>query len=448
MSASRLWKQLWAIAAPIALQNLVLSSINLVDVFMISRLGDSFIAGAGIANQIYFLFVLSLFGINSGGAIFIAQFWGRRDESNIYRTIGLALLLSQGAALLFFGFAFFAPGRLIAFYSPDPAVISAGASYLKIVAWSYFATAISFTFSMALRAVAKPLVSLFASIACLIVNIFLNYGLIFGHWGLPALGLPGAAWATLAARITEGALLLLLIRMKKIPVLAHARALFALTRPFVIRVLAISLPVMLNEILWSLGVTLYNVIYARMGTAAIASIQVENSVERLAFVFFIGIGAATATLIGHSIGRGDLAETKGLGIRLSRISFLMGMGVGAALALSSSLIFSLFDTTPEIRNNAVLLLRLYGLILPLRAFNVTNVVGVFRGGGDTKYCLFVDLAALWVIGLPMAALAAFLLRLPLPLVFLGAGLEEMAKFWVALHRLRSGKWIHSVSSEN
>ncbi len=447
MPLSRLWKQLWAIAAPIALQNLVLSSINLVDVFMISRLGDVFIAGAGIANQIYFLLVLTLFGINSGGAIFIAQFWGRRDESNIYRTIGLSLLLSQGAALLFFCFAFFAPERLIALYSPDPAVISAGASYLKIVAWSYFITALSFTFSMALRAVARPLVSLFASIACLLVNVFLNYALIFGHWGFPALGLPGAAWATLAARLVEAALLLLFIRGKKIPVLAPVKALFALTRPFVARVLAISLPVMLNEILWSLGVTLYNVIYARMGTTAIASIQVENSVERLAFVFFIGIGAATATLIGHSIGRGDLAETKRLGFRLSRFSFLLGLGVGAALALLSSLIFSLFDITPEVRDNAILLLRLYGLILPLRAFNVTNVVGVFRGGGDTKYCLFVDLAALWIIGVPMAALAAFLLRLPLPFVFLGAGLEEMAKFWVALHRLRSGRWIHSVAAE-
>lgn len=448
MSASRLWKQLWAIAAPIALQNLILSSINLVDVFMISRLGDIFIAGAGIANQIYFLFVLTLFGINSGGAIFIAQFWGRRDESNIYRTIGLALLLSQGAALLFFAFAFFAPERLIALYSPDPAVISAGASYLKTVSWSYFVTALSFTFSMALRAVAKPLASLYASVACLLVNIFLNYVLIFGHFGFPALGLPGAALATLAARMVESALLLLFIRWKQIPVLAPARALFSLTRPFITRVLAISLPVMLNEILWSLGVTLYHVIYARMGTTAIASIQVENSVERLAFVFFIGIGAATATLIGHSIGRGDLEETKGLGFKLSRFSFLLGLGLGTILALSASLIFSLFDITSEVRDNAVLLLRLYGVILPFRAFNVTNVVGVFRGGGDTRYCLFVDLAALWIVGLPMAALAAFLLHLPLPVVFMGAGLEELAKSWVAFRRLRSGKWIHSLSSDS
>jgi len=446
MKAFGLWHKLFLIAAPIALQNLVFSSINFADVFMIGKLGPANIAGAGIANQIYFLFCLTLFGINSGAAIFIAQFWGQGQHGSIHKSIGLALTLSQGAALLFFCFAFFSPGRLIVLYSPDPEVISAGASYLKIVSTSYFVTAFSFSLSIALRAIARPFVSLYSSLLSLAVNVFFNYTLIFGHWGFPKLGLPGAAIATVIARTLEVGLLFLLIRRHHLPVWAPLKEMLSFRRPFVIKVLAVSIPVMLNEIFWSVGITFYNVIYARMGTLAIASVQIENSIERIAFVFFVGIGAATATLVGHSIGEGYWKKTRIIAAKLARFSFLSGAFLGGVLVLAAPALIGLFDISSLVRENAVFLLRLYGFILPFRAYNVINVIGVFRGGGDTKYCLFVDLAALWLVGLPAAFTAGLILKLSLPVVFLCAGLEEIIKSFLVFYRHRSGKWIHSLSS--
>ncbi len=444
MEKDNFYKNLMNIAVPVALQNLILSSINLADVFMIGRLGEAPLAALGLSNQIMFLMILLLFGINSGAGVFVAQFWGEKNLKAIHKVLGVALISALLTSTVFFLLTQAVPDLLIRIYSPDKEVIGYGAKYLKIVGWSYVATSLTFVYSIQSRNVERAKIGLYSSIIALLVNVSLNYILIFGKLGFPAMGVRGAATATLIARTIECIFVLGYINYNESPLKSKIKEMLSFDREFLRKYRKTTIPVILNEMLWAVGITTYSMVYARMSTTAIAVVNIVGSIERITFTGFIGVANATAVMVGKKIGekREDVAIE--YANKLGSISFLLGLGGALVLFLAAKPILSIYDLSDDVFKLSLSTMYVLCLFLPFKSFNATNVVGILRAGGDTKYCLVMDVAALWAIGVPLAYFGGLKFGFPIYAVFALALSEELLKFFVGVKRVISKKWIRNL----
>ncbi len=439
------FRQLVRFALPIALQNLVTSSLNMVGVVLIGQLGETPVAAVGLANQIFFLLQLVIFGITSGAAIFIAQLWGKQDLLNIRRVLSLSLLLAGAASLLFFILASFKPELVLGIYSKDPAVVRLGSEYLRIFGAAYLFFAVTMSFGVASRSIGDVKTPMAISILALAFNIVLSYVLIFGKLGLPALGVRGAAYAALTSRLLECSLMLLVVYRYR-PVLAvRLEDFLRLDFTFVRRVFKPILPVILNETFWSLGITAYYVVYARMGTELLAAMNIVSTIENMAMVFTFGIAHATAIMVGNRIGAGEKGPAYQYAGRSLGITILIGMFIGTQIWLWSPYILGLYKVSEEVIYNAQRVLNVMALFSFVRATNAVIVVGVLRSGGDTLFSFFLDGVVIWVVGVPMAFTGAFVLDLPVYGVYFMIMSEEILKFIIGLWRYFSRRWIHDLA---
>lgn len=434
------------IALPIATQSLVMSSLNMVSVVMIGQLGETELAAVGLAGQIFFLVNLILFGVASGAAMFTAQLWGKGDIPNIRRVLGLSLKLGLLGAGVFWALAIFAPQAALQFYTEDPAVVALGADFLRIFGWSYPFFAVTFAYAFVLRSTGNVRLPMAVTVFALSLNTALAYGLIFGHFGLPKMGVEGAAWAGLIARVVECLLMLAMVyRRRDYPAAASLGDIFEFDWNFIVRVMKPVLPVIANELLWSMGITTYSAIYARVGTDAIAAINIVGAIDQLAFVAFIGLGNATAILVGNLIGKGDKEEAVRYAGRSLGLQIVAGVLIGLLVYLFADGIFSLYKVSPGVIESARSLLLIMAAAIWLRAANMVMIVGILRAGGDTRFSLALDGMVIWVVGVPLAAFAAFILHWPVELVYLMALTEEVTKFIFSLWRFFSRKWINDLA---
>lgn len=433
------------IALPLALQNLISASLNMVDVILIGQMGQTSIAAVGLANQVFFLLNLFLFGINSGASIFYAQFWGQKDITNIRRVQGVGLVSGISAGLLFALVAFFIPGPVLSLFTNDREVIIQGSAFLRVIAPSYIITAISFSFAFVLRSTGQVKLPVKISAIALGVNTILNYLLIYGKFGFPRLGVSGSALATLLARGLELALFLLIIYRKRLVPAAQFKELTDLTPVFVQRFFKTTLPVILNESLWALGVTMFTVVYAHMGTAVVAGVNIFATIERLAFVLFFGLAQACAVTVGHDIGAGNEDKAFNRGKQYSLAGSVFSLFIGWSLVLLSPLILSFFKISVEAADIVRRILVIFAFVIPFKVFNLINIVGILRSGGDTRFSLILDTGILWLVAVPLAFIAGLVWRLPPPLVYLLSALEEVLKFIFGINRLLSRKWIHNLT---
>ena len=256
------------IAVPVAFQQLITAGLNMIDVLMVGQLGETPVAGLGLANQIFFLLILFLFGVTSGMSIFTAQFWGKGDTEQIHHVLGICLMIAVSVAALFTLAATLIPERLMSFYTEDRTVIKLGSDYLRIVGLSYVFTAICVSYISVLRSITQVTLTVIVVVLALALKTVLAYLFIFGIAGLPALGVRGAALGTCSGWVFECILLLILVYVRKMPLAAHPFSLFSFERRFLSKVLRTSMPAAINEVLWSVGITTYNAVYARIGTAA------------------------------------------------------------------------------------------------------------------------------------------------------------------------------------
>jgi len=360
------YHRLFRLGFPIALQQLIMSSLNLVGVVMIGQLGAAPVAAVGLANQVFFLLNILIFGITSGSAIFTAQLWGKRDIPNIRKVLGLALTMGLSAATFFMLISELFPSQVLGIYTNDPEVIALGSDYLRIIGFSFVLFAITFCFAAVLRSTGDVRTPLLVTIMALSLNTLLSYVLIFGKFGLPALGVNGAGIAILISRFFECTVLLFLIYRRKSPPAGTLREIFGFNREFTRQVLKPVLPVVANEMLWSTGITAYNIIYAHIGTDSIAAMNIVSSIENVAFVFFIGIGNACAILVGHQIGEGDEHQAFRYSARTLAIAFLAGVVIGSIILLTADSILSLYNVSPTVIYNASRTLTISALLLWLR----------------------------------------------------------------------------------
>lgn len=433
------------IAIPIIIQQFTFALLNMLGVMLVGQKGETSVAAVGLAGQLAFLLNLVHFGIISGAAMFTAQFWGRNDVPNLRRVLGLCLIFAISTSLVFFTLAHLMPERILSIYTKDLAVIALGTDYIRVFSWTFLFLAVTVSYGFVLRSTGNVKIPTVISVCALILSTALSYVLIFGIWGFPELGIQGVAVAAVTARALECVALVVFAYTQKTAVAASLRELTNFDAAFIGKVIKPMLPVILNELFWALGITTYNAIYGRMGTASFAAMNIVGTIEQLAFVVFIGISNATSVLVGNRIGAGKQDEAYVYAGRSLGLGVVGGLVMGVLLQLVKTPVLSLYNVSPEVIANASHVVNVITFFLWVRVNNMTIVVGVLRAGGDTRFSLFLDGIIIWLVGVPMAYLGANVWHFPIYLVYLCAMSEEASKWVLGLWRYRSRKWIHDLT---
>ena len=336
------------------------------------------------------------------------------------------------------------PKIVMSIFTPNENTIKIGASYLAIVAISYPLTAVTNVYVALLRGVNQvkaPVVITFISI---FIKVILNYILIFGHLGIPALGVQGEAIATLIARTFECTCILFIVYFQKGPAAAKLKELFSFNKKFVKLYLITVSPVIINEFMWGLGVTMYSVVYGRMGDEAVAAITITQTVEQIITVIFQGISAATAVILGNELGANKLEEAKTHAKYFLILQFISAIIMAMICFVIRNPLIMLFNVTDIVAAEISKCLIVFILYLPFKVFNWVNIVGILRSGGDTKAALILDITGVWCVGIPLAYLGGILLGLPIYFVYAMVTLEEVYKFIFGFRRYKKKVWLKNL----
>lgn len=439
------YRRVLGIAVPIAIHNLMISAINMADVFMVGQLGEEAIAALGISNQLMFLLILFLFGMGSGGQIFVSQFYGKKDFLNLRRVMGVILCLGIFVSLAAFVGARFFPKELVGLFSGDPKVVSLACEYLKIVSWSYIFTAVSFIYQVVLRSTDSPRLPVYSCALSLVINIFFNWVLIFGRFGFPAMGISGAALATLIARVAETVFTLAWTYIGNLAAAAKFGELLSAKHELLKQLFTTAMPVFFNEMTWALGILALNWIYAKLGTESVAAINISDSVTKLFFAAFIGIGNAGGVVLGQDIGAGtDAEKVWKTSVRLVKLSISTGVFLSLLVFLFTDPILSVYNVSHNVYDLAYKSTLVWIFFLPVVAFNNLNIVGILRSGGDTRAAFLIDVGALWAVAVPVSFAGAVFFGLPLYWVLILGKSEEAIKFIWGFKRYLSKKWIKNL----
>ena len=448
---SALWDKtflltLVTLMVPMILQNLLTLGTQMMDSIMLGQLGQNELSASSLANQPFFIFNLLIFGMASGSSVLNAQFWGKRDIRSIKIIISICLKVAFTVSILLAAVVMLFPRAVMAVYTNDQAVIELGAQYLQVIGWCYIFYGIASTLLTSIRSVGIVRVAVVDSVFALVCNTSLNYILIFGKLGFPALGVRGAAIATVITRIGEVAIVLtyLLFIDKKLKF--RPRDLAAFEMGLLKNYLKNGLPVAFNEVFWSIGVSIQSMILGRLGADAVSASQMSSIVQQFATVFIFGVANAAAIIIGNDIGAGRMEEAKSR-IRAFRwIAVWVGLFAAGVILVLSRPVVGFYNVPEETKELALQMLRMLSVIVLFVSQTGIGVVGLLRGGGDPRFGVFVDLCGLWLFAVPAALLAAFVFHAPVLAVYLCSKLDEPVKLVMLTWRMRNDRWIKDVTT--
>ena len=439
---------------PMVFQNFITNFMSLADTFMVGALGETELAAVTMANTPFFIVQLLTFGIQSGACVLVAQYYGKGNKAAINRVLGIALYVSLFFSLVIVAISTLAPATMMRVLTNNDTLIAPGADYARVVCFAYLFGAISGIYIAVQRSMENPRLGAVVLSMSGVLNVFLNWVLIFGRLGMPQMGVMGAALATAISRGFElvvsvvYALFSKRLRLQPGLMLRPGRLISA---DFV----RYALPVVINETLWSLGTSLYTVIMGHMpdNTPIIAAYTIAGNLDRVLSVCLFACSGAAAILIGKGIGEGKPRHTlMGQGVALNLVAVCIGVFSAVMVLLvrgllAEKVLFPLMGLGAEAVGTAMFMLLIIAIELPFRALNITNVVGVLRGGGDVNFALLVDVAPMYVVCVPLCALCGLVLKLGIGVVYICMYLDDAVKMLLCLLRLRSGKWINNVTRE-
>ena len=434
-----------SIAFPVAFQSMLNMVINLADTLMIGRLGENSIAAVGLGNKIFFVYILFVFGASSAIGMLSAQYYGNNDIKNIRKVLGMGLLVALSASFVFTGATLLNPEFLMRIFTKSDTTVKIGMLYLGTVGISYPFTAISNIYTASVRSMGEVKIPVITSIVTIIINISLNYVFIFGVAGFPAMGVAGAALATVIARVSETLLILGILSFKKHPVICRLEQMFFYSKELMAQFVKTSLPVIANEFFWGLGFTLYSVAYGRMGDAAVASITIATSLQDLLQIGINGIGAATVTVLGYEMGANNLKRAKTYASYFYILSLILSLIMAVLTVFIREPFVSLYEVSEEVKKDVMLCLLVFAFYLPFKFIGILNVIGVLRSGGDTLVCFFIDVSSVWFLGVPFAFLGAFIWKLPIYYVYALVTTEEIYKTVFGYLRYKQYKWLRNLN---
>ena len=445
-------RKLLKIAIPMMIQNGISNFVNLLDNLMIGRVGTNALSGVAIANQLSFVFFLVIFGATAGVGIFTAQYKGNGDDDGIRSTFQFKIVFNTLlATLCTVILAVFSPSLINLFLlgEGDPAdaaeTLAIGVSYMNILLISFIPVGLTQAYAGTLRDLGSTKVPMFASLCAIFVNLVGNYLLIYGHFGLPALGASGAAIATVISRFVElGILVVYAGRHPDLfPFIRGAFKKIRITRSQALRFLLKALPLMANETLWSLGMTTINQSYSYRSLDAVAAMNIQSTIWNLMGVAFIAMGEAVGIMMGHILGAGELDEARKKAGKMRMVTVLCGLVFGLLLALISPFFPLLYNTSDYIRSLATGFILISAIYMPFCAYTHASYF-IIRSGGNAFITVLFDSVYTWAIVVPLAFILSRFTNMSVTLMLTIVNGMEVIKCFIAFAFVRSGIWVRNI----
>ena len=445
------YREVMVLAFPIVLQNMVTSLLSMADIFMVGLLGELPMAAVTLANIPLTMVNFFIFGVQSGVTVLISQYWGRQDRDAINRLMGVAIWFALAISVTVATILVLDPVGFLSLFGNDPAIVSLAAEYGRIAGLSWVLNGVTMIYVAAYRSMERPTLGMYILMTSMLCNTFLNWVLIFGNLGAPAMGVKGAAVATLTARALEW--VMVAVHMKRGRYFkVDLKKILCPGQRMLRQFLRYGTPVVANEAFWGIGTGLYPTIMGHMAGSQeiLAAFTIVGNVNTLCMVAIFGLASTAAILIGREIGAGNKEQVYSVGVAMNVLSVLVGVAMTVVLLtfawwIGPKWVFPTFHLSAGAAEIAGMMLAVQGVIAPMRDFNTTNIVGVLRGGGDVTAATVIDLSALWFISIPWAAVCGLVLETSVFWVYMAIAVEQVSKFFCGVWRLRSGKWVHDLT---
>ncbi|PKG38990.1 MATE family efflux transporter [Psychromonas sp. Urea-02u-13] len=438
--------KLWQLALPITFQSLLYSFLGLVDILMVSQLGESEIAAVGLGNKIFFFNLLIMVGISHAGGVLAAQYFGANDLSGLRRSLVLSLLFSIVSVIPFIALYVLMPETITGLATDDLNLLALANDYLIITAYSFIFTAVVLPLETALRSAGDTKTAMNISILVLPINALLNYIFIFGHLGFPEMGVAGSAWGTLIARFIQMLLMIVFVIKKRPFIIAKlAEAKQALSYFEIKRYTKLALPMVLHDGGWALGVLVYTLIFAMIGMQELAVMSMVSTIEQTIFALFIGIAIASGTMIGHQLGAKAFDEAWQQAWTFILFVPILAFIFTPIIIILREPILSLFPSLSlEAMSSASQVLLVLALVLFVRVINFIGIIGVLRSGGDVNYSTFIDIFCMWCVGIPLTFIAVKYYHFTLVEAYIVMLSEELIKVLLVIHRVHKKHWLRNM----
>ncbi|NLD88214.1 MAG: MATE family efflux transporter, partial [Clostridiales bacterium] len=440
------YKQAIKFGVPVALQNLLTSSASFVDSMMIGGFSEIAIGAVGMAGQWFYLIMLCCWGIHSAGTMFFAQYWGANDKEGLRKATWVmftsVLFLTVPVSIVTCVF----PRLIMSIYTNDPGVISIGGNYLRIAAFNCVFTAITTGCSGLLRSTGNAKLPLYAGFAGIFTNIFLNWVLIYGNLGFPALGVVGAAIATVISGFVNMAILIATAIIKKNILFEMLKKKAVIAKSFVKEYYAKATPIILNESCYAVAMLIINMVFGRQGGRNMSALSIFRTLDGIVLAFYYGFVNASCVMIGNSIGAGRIKEGIVYSRRFTILNFLTTVVVTLTIYLFRYPIISLFSVGQDITDIVSKLLLILVIFMPIRTCNYM-LIGVYRSGGESKIGFYFEIIAIWFVSVPLVLLSGLHWKLSFPLVVMMSYSEDVAKIVVQLWYMLSNKWIKPITEQ-
>lgn len=435
------------LALPVALQQLISLCVVMLDNVMVASLGDLALSSVSQANQVTVFFTYIVRGVSGGAALMISQYWGKKDVERIKQIFAVIFQVTGLIALAVNIFVFFCPEVVLRFFTNDADIIASAQGYIKIVSFSYSLFALADTFAAMLRCVEIVKITFAVSVFSLFTNFFLNYSLIGGHFGFPALGIEGAAIATVIARGLELSIVMFyfFFIQKRIP--AKPIDLFKVDKLMYKDYAKYGLPILVGDIQWGMVGVFKSVIIGRLGVSMISAANIADTIMQMGLIFSNGLASAACVVIGKTVGAKNYELTRKYSTTIQIIFVGVGVIMSSMVFLSRNLFVSFYDVSAETSTLAAQLIAIGAITLLGTSYHVACFTGINRGAGDSKFVFRVDMISGWLVMLPLSFITAFVFKAPLPVIFIATRIDQCYKWIVALIRLRGNKWITNIVRE-
>lgn len=429
------------VAIPLMLQQLIISSVNLIDNLMVGQLGDYAIGAVGTVNRVYIIIFYGINGLVAACSIYIAQYFGAKNKGKMQESFLISLLISFLLVVCFTIVAFVYPKEIVMYFTKDEQILTYGAQYLKIVIFSFLPNVFSLCIASAIRSIGKTKAPLIISIIAVIANTILNYILIFGHFGFPSLGVKGAALATVIARFLELIMYVVVVNQEEFPRVFHF---VKITKVLLSKILFKAIPLFLNEIIWTFGIATLFKFYSTRGSWATSGYAIALTIADIFFILFSGMAIATTVLVSQKLGANDLKQAKENAYKLVGFGIFLAIIFGVGMFASSyglPYIYNVSDKTMEV---AVSIVRIMGCFYWIY-MATAQFYFILRAGGDMKSALLMDSGFMWLINIPLIYIIAYYTNINIILMYVISQLTDVIKLIYSYYLVKKEKWLVNLT---
>ena len=435
-------KEIVRLALPIALQQFMTALVGACDAIMLGKLSQDAMSAVSLATQVTFVFNLFMFAFMAGENMFVAQYYGKGDYTGISQVFSLVTKICGCIAVVFLAGTLFFPEQLMRILTNEETLVVLGSEYLRVIGISYVFSGIAQTFLAIMKNCGAVNMSTLINGVMVILNIALNAVFIFGLSGFPKMGIKGAALATVLATVVQFlwsvGYVLCRIRAVKFSLKSCEKKLFG-------RFWQKAVPLLINNLAWGIGFSMYSVIMGHLGTDAVAANGIANISKNLVVCFCLGLGNAGSIIVGNRLGADRLQEAKEVGETLTKTAIIAGIVSGLVLVALSPFITKMVDLTPTARGYLQKMLLISSYYIAGKSVNCMTIGGIFAAGGDSKFGMLCDSVTLWCIIVPLGCICAFILKLPVMVVYFVLNLDEIIKLPVVYKHYKKYKWIKNLT---